>query len=75
MTAPMRYIVERQSALGGNAAYTGPMATLDHAERERDAWIGCGYAARVIDYDDATRARVRQWTRGDRWPYPTEVSA
>jgi hypothetical protein len=69
MTAT-RYIVERESALGPNAAYTGPMNTRAHAERERDAWLGFNYRARVIEYTTDVAARVRRWTTGERWPYP-----
>lgn len=72
MTA--RYIVERESALGPNAAYTGPMVTLAHAERERDAWNRSGYRARVIDYTPEVRAAVRRWMKGERWPYEQEVT-
>lgn len=69
-----RFIVERESAIGPNAAYTGPMTTLAHAERERDAWLAHKYRARVIAYTDEVRARVRRWERGERWPYQQEVS-
>lgn len=67
-----RWIVERESALGPNAAYTGPMRSYAHADRERAAWADHGYRARVVVYDEATRARVRRWERGERWAYPDD---
>lgn len=70
----MTYIVERQSALGSTAAYTGPMRTIERAERERDAWHGCGYAARVLDYTPEVKARVARWTKGERWPYDPDAT-
>lgn len=49
----MSWIVERESAIGPSAAYTGPMRTESHADRERDAWRAHGYQAP----DDRIHAR------------------
>lgn len=61
----MSFIVERRNE-DGRHGYTGPMRTLTHAQRERDAWLEAGWEACTLEYTAEVKQRVREWEKAKR---------
>lgn len=61
----MSYIVVRTKPTG-YAAYTGPMRTKSHADRERNAWRDAGWGADTVEYTAEIKAAVRAWEKAKR---------
>ncbi len=60
MSSQARFYVWRFK--DGRGGYVGPMPE-SRAERERDAWMSCGWEARTILATPPVRKLVRQWQR------------